>query len=160
MALIKVDTITNVAGTGSPTFTYHINKVSLKYTGAGGDTIGTSMTTIPFGTSVYDTNSAYSAGVFTAPKTAKYHFRGGILTSSISLATSGYLQCEFQINGSTSTDAAGLFGNGTAQSWALFTVGSANLTAGDTLRFRALCSTSTTTSGGAAAWNVLEIWEE
>lgn len=160
MSNLKANTITNAAGTGAPTFTYHVNKVSMKYTSNGGLALSGTMSTVTYETLVWDTDSAYSGGVFTSPKAARYHFKAGCLTAGVSLSTSQTVQIQGYYNNTTAIDQSVVYGNGTLASWGALCVGSVYLGIGDTLRIRLSCDASTTVSSGASYFNCVSIWEE
>lgn len=127
---LQVDSITNSAGTGAPSFPHGISGISARITGFSSPATFSTPTKIIFSTVNYDTNSAYNnvTGIYTVPVTGKYFIAACIRGSNNT--TNSLDNLYIYINGSLvsiQSDLASL-GGGT---YSLQVSDQLNLTAGD-----------------------------
>lgn len=143
-------------GTGSdPSFQVPIN-CSARYVGSS-STISSTTSLITFSTKDYDTDNAYSSGLFTVPagKAGKYSITSGIIYSATLVAGTGLGQLQIYKNGVSITNAF-LYASNTAFVGVLV-LDILNLAAGDTIGIQGSCNGTTPTIGASTTRNWFSI---
>lgn len=103
--------------------------VTAKYNSNSGQAIGTSATLLTYEDVAHDTHSAYSAGVYTVPRSGKYLIHASLVTANVTLTTGEAILLYIYVDG-VATKASIYRGNGAATSWAPQVSTVINLTAG------------------------------
>lgn len=122
---------------GGGTWAAATGSVNMRYFSSA-TTISGSLSTIVYATQDYDTNTAYSAGVYTVPKTGKYQVNSGLLITG-TIGLNNNIVVEIQKNNTVVSRFTEFFP-------ATLTDGKAmisdviNCTAGDTIRIQASSS--------------------
>jgi hypothetical protein len=126
-----------------------LNRVGARHTSTSGAAIGTSFALYTFETEEYDTNNAYSSGLYVVPETGYYSINSVLYTASVAYTGTQGLALSIYKNGVEYARGARNIGGGT-------NVGSASisttikLNAGDTIGIYALSNVATTSSTTAA----------
>jgi hypothetical protein len=130
--------------------------IGMSYTDSSAGGIGTSLATYTYGTKLYDSNNAYSAGTYTIPLTGKYRISASIATTAVTNSTAQALTIEVTQNG-TAVLYDIVYGNGASSiQYATYVTGTLVCTTGDSIVVKVRNDVSTTAYNNPAT-NVFSI---